>query len=110
MLAGYIGWPNYRPKDGPERGADRAPQDRHDRRQPLEEGEGDKRVQFYADAEEVLAALPRRGVPMILRAPTKTEPAKPYSYSGMQKIVHQMRDRLRILPARSRWTPAATAA
>ena len=53
----------------------------------------DVRTAFYADAEAVLAKLPRRGIPMILRQ-MKKDAAKPYSFSGMQKIVHKMRDKL----------------
>jgi hypothetical protein len=45
------------------------------------------------EAEAVLAKLPRRGVPMILRQ-IREGVAKPYSFSGMQKIVHNMRDKL----------------
>ena len=56
----------------------------------------------------MLAKLPRLGVPMILREVRKGV-TKPYSFSGMQKIVHTMRDKLG-LPATSRSMPAATAA
>ena len=49
----------------------------------------------------MLAKLPRLGIPMILREiqPPKTRKAdaticKPYSFSGMQKIVHVLRDKL----------------
>jgi hypothetical protein len=50
-------------------------------------------VKFYEDAEAVLAHLPRRGVPMILRQ-VKQGITKPFSFSGMQKIVHTMRDKI----------------
>jgi len=50
-------------------------------------------VRFYEDAEAVLARLPRRGVPMILRE-VHEGIAKPFSFGGMQKIVHTMRERL----------------
>jgi hypothetical protein len=43
--------------------------------------------------EAVLARLPRRGVPMILRQ-VHEGITKPFSFSGMQKIVHTMRERL----------------
>jgi hypothetical protein len=46
----------------------------------------------YEDAEAVLARLPRRGVPMILRE-VRDGITKP-SFSGMQKIVHTMRDKI----------------
>jgi hypothetical protein len=41
----------------------------------------------------VLARLPRRGVPMILRE-FREGMTKPFSFSGMQKIVHTMRDKI----------------
>ena len=62
---------------------------------PLEETADSGVVKFYEDAEEVLACLPRRGVPMILREFRKGM-SKPYSFSGMQKIVHTMRDKLKL--------------
>jgi hypothetical protein len=52
---------------------------------------------FYRDAEAVLARLPRLGVPMILRQLSGGS-TKPFSFSGMQKIVHQMRDVLKFPP------------
>jgi hypothetical protein len=60
---------------------------------PLEETTETGTVKFYEDAEAVLARLPRRGVPMILRQ-VRDGVTKPYSFSGMQKIVHTMRDKL----------------
>ncbi len=60
---------------------------------PLEETTADGAVKFYEDAEAVLAKLPRRGIPMILRG-VRDGATKPYSFSGMQKIVHKMRDEI----------------
>ncbi|MBI4273824.1 MAG: hypothetical protein HY659_03890, partial [Rhizobiales bacterium] len=60
---------------------------------PLEEATESGVVKFYEDAEAVLARLPRRGIPMILRQ-VREGVTKPYSFSGMQKIVHTMRDKL----------------
>jgi integrase len=57
---------------------------------PLEELKDGTITKFYAEAEEILAKLPRLGVPMILRAP-KTGPARPYGMSTMQHIVQRMR-------------------
>src|SRR5262245_4444948 len=45
------------------------------------------------DVEAVRALLPRRGVPMILRE-VRDGITKPYSFSGIQKIVHTMRDKI----------------
>jgi len=60
---------------------------------PLEERTDGGIVKFYEDAEAVLARLPRRGVPMILRE-FRDGMTKPFSFSGMQKIVHTMRDKI----------------
>jgi hypothetical protein len=56
---------------------------------PLE-GDG---VKFYADAENVLAKLPRRGVPMILRE-VEEGMSKPFAFSTMQHNVQRMRKKL----------------
>jgi hypothetical protein len=53
---------------------------------PLEDGD----FKFYAEAEAVLSHLKRRGIPMILRE-VEDGKSKPYSFSGMQKIVQRMR-------------------
>jgi hypothetical protein len=50
------------------------------------------------DAEAVLAKLKRRGIPMILRE-VEEDKSKPYSFSGMQKIVQRMRKEIG-LPAK----------
>lgn len=52
-------------------------------------------VKFYADAEEVLAKLPRRGIPMILRQ-LEDGNAKPFAFSTMQHIVQRMRKKLEL--------------
>jgi integrase len=50
-------------------------------------------VKFYADAEQVLAKLPRRGIPMILREVEEGK-SKPFAFSTMQHIVQRMRKKL----------------
>jgi hypothetical protein len=47
---------------------------------------------FYADAEAILAGLPRRGLPMILREVRTASGVafKPYSYSGFEKSIQQL--------------------
>ncbi len=47
-------------------------------------------VRFYAEAEEILSHLPRRGIPMILQ---QIEPgkSKPYAFSSMQHMVQRLR-------------------
>jgi hypothetical protein len=90
VLAGYLRWSDYRSAEWPS-----AIKIEHHKTgavvwHPLEDGDG---TLFYSDAEEVLSKLPRRGVPMILRQVSEGV-TKPYSFSGMQKIVHSMRDEL----------------
>jgi hypothetical protein len=68
VLAGYLAWPDYRPKDAPA-----AIRIVHHKTgatvwHPLEEKTDEGVVQFYADAEAVLARVPPCGIPMILKA------------------------------------------
>jgi hypothetical protein len=68
---------------------------------PLQDGDG---TLFYADAEDVLSNVPRRGFPIVLHEtrgkiePGQPRPAKLYSESGMAKLVRRLRDEAR-LPA-----------
>jgi hypothetical protein len=68
---------------------------------PLEEIEKGSVVRFYSEAEAVLAKLPRRGIPMFLREvkTAKGTAFKPYSYSGFEKIVQQLRKKIEGLTA-----------
>ena len=93
VLAGYLRWTDYRSKEWPS-----AIKIEHHKTgavvwHPLEEKTEAGVVKFYDDAEAVLAHLLHRGVPMILREVRKGI-TKPFSFSGMQKIVHTMRDKL----------------
>ena len=64
---------------------------------PLEETINGEVIRFYADAEEVLARLERRGLSMILRK-LRDGNAKTYSPGGMAKVIQRMRALLE-LPA-----------
>ena len=84
VLAGILRWPDYRSEKWPN-----AIRIEHHKTgalvwHPLQDDDG---TLFYEDAEAVLAKLPRRGVPMILREiKTRSGVAfKPYSYSGFEK-------------------------
>jgi len=95
VLSGYLRWTDYRAPEHPT-----AIRIEHHKTgaivwHPLEEITETGAVTFYSEAEEVLAQLPRRGIPMILREP-RPGITKPYSFSGMQKIVHTMRDKLNL--------------
>lgn len=93
VLAGYLRWTDYRSAEWPS-----AIKVEHHKTSavvwhPLEELTDTGLVKFYEGAEQVLAHLPRLGVPMILREVRKGV-TRPYSFSGMQKIVHTMRDKI----------------
>jgi len=90
VLAGALRWPDYRSKDWPN-----AIRIAHYKTgatvwHPLQDDDG---TLFYPEAEAVLSKLPRRGLPMILRELKSRNGLayKPFSYSGFEKIVQQMR-------------------
>jgi hypothetical protein len=90
VIAGHIKWSGYR--TGPKATI----RIEHHKTgviidHPLEELKEDgSAVRFYEDAEHVISHLSRRGSPMILRE-VESGKFKPYSFSGMQKIVQRMR-------------------
>jgi hypothetical protein len=90
VLAGYLRWTDYRSPQFP----DSIRIEHHKTGEmiwhPLQETTDGETVEFYPEAEAVLAKLPRRGIPMILLAGRDGQ-AKPYSFGGMQKIVQRMR-------------------
>ena len=101
VLAGFIRWTDYRGSTAPT-----AIRINHHKTgavvlHPLEDRDG---TQFYADAEAVLAKVPRRGIPMIMHEDRKRpEVDKPkqavlYSASGMAKLVRRLREAAK-LPA-----------
>jgi hypothetical protein len=90
VVGGYLTWPDYRPTDFPH-----ALRIVHHKTgaevwHPLEEVTPQRTVKFYPEAENVLAGLPRRGVPMILKA-VKGGPAVPFSIMAMDKRVRKIR-------------------
>jgi integrase len=87
VLAGFVRSPDYRPAEKPtflriERGKTGAVV-----WHPLEEEDG---TPFYPGAEAVLAQVPRRGVPMILRR-TPSGTFKPYNAMEMARVVRRVR-------------------
>jgi len=92
VLAGYLAWPDYRPKDAPT-----AIRIVHHKTgatvwHPLEEHTNEGAVQFYADAEAVLARVPHRGVSMILKL-KRDGSAVPYGLKEAAKLVRRVRER-----------------
>ena len=97
VLAGAIQWTDYRSKEWPN-----AIKIAHYKTgatiwHPLEDEDG---TLFYPEAEAVLSNLPRRGTPMILRELNSRRGVayKPFSYSGFEKIIQQMRQAIGGLP------------
>jgi hypothetical protein len=90
VIAGHIKWTGYRTGPKPtiriEHHKTGAVIDHPLEEKPLK----GPVVKFYEEAEAVLAKLKRRGIPMILRE-VEEGVSKPYSFSGMQKIVQRMR-------------------
>jgi hypothetical protein len=101
VLAGILRWPDYRSKEWPS-----AIKILHHKTgavvwHPLEETVEGATVQFYAEGEAILAQVPRRGVPMILRQIKSRNGVafKPFSYSGFEKIVQQLRKQIEGVPS-----------
>jgi len=94
VIAGHIKWSGYRnprPTIRIEHHKTGAVIDH-----PLEEMRPDGSVvRFYEQAEAVLAHLPRRGIPMILRE-VEAGKSKPFAFSTMQHIVQRMRKKLEL--------------
>jgi hypothetical protein len=85
VLAGYIRWADYRGREAPK-----AIRIFHHKTgaivlHPLEDDDG---TLFYADAESILAKLPRRGIPMILHETRdKTAEGNPGPPSSTLQVV-----------------------
>ena len=94
VISGHMTWADYRAPSAPNiirvahhKTGTVAPH-------PLDHtGDDGTVVRFYEEAEEVLAALPRLGVAMILRQVSETA-AAPYSFVTMQHTVQRMRAKL----------------
>ena len=96
ISAGFIRWTDYRGREAPT--ATRV--FRHKTGaivlHPLQDHDG---TLFYRDAEDVLAAVARRGVAMILHEtrdkiePGRPKPTKLYSEGGMAKLVRRIRNK-----------------
>jgi hypothetical protein len=97
VLAGYLAWPDYRGNGSP--GAIKINHHKTDAVvwHPLEDVTEGTLVRFYADAEAVLARLPKRGVAMILKR-KRDGSSEPYTAMQMGKIVRKLRDTLGLPP------------
>src|SRR5215204_553100 len=85
VLAGFISWTGYRSADAPTQLLIMHHKTGDKVLHPLHDVDG---TAFYADAEAVLARLPQRGVPMILRPN-----GFPYTPHRMGQLVRRLADR-----------------
>jgi hypothetical protein len=99
-LAGVLRWPDYRSEEWPN-----AIKILHHKTgavvwHPLEDTVDGVIVQFYPEAETIPGQLPIRGIPMILREIKTCNGVafRPYSYSGFEKIVQQLRKKIEGVP------------
>ncbi|MFG1417232.1 hypothetical protein V5F38_05385 [Xanthobacter sp. V0B-10] len=96
VLAGYVRWSDYRSPSAPQ-----AIKIEHHKTgeavlHPLDGPDDAGGVElFYAEAEEVLRALPRRGVPMILKSRADGA-AEPFTIFQMARIVRKVRAALEL--------------
>jgi hypothetical protein len=92
VIAGHIKWNGYRHQKPTIRVEHHKTGEAVDH--PLEEVMPDGTlVKFYEDAEEIIAKLPRRGIPMVLREIEEGK-SKPFAFSSMQHIVQKMRQKI----------------
>jgi hypothetical protein len=98
VLAGCITWSDYRGKKAPT-----AIKVEHYKTgavvwHPLEEMTETGVVKFYESAEAVLARLPRRGVPLILKARRRDGAVDQYRPNHMAKLVRRLADQFSLPP------------
>jgi hypothetical protein len=97
VVAGHMKWSDYRAPSAPStirvvhhKTGTMAPH-------PLEEVAPEGLVRFYIDAEEILAKLPKLGVPMILMDLGKGK-SKPWIYSSLNHVVARLRKKIQGVP------------
>lgn len=90
VLAGYVRWADYRGPEAPNMIRIEHHKNGGKVLHPLEEGAGNARVQFYQEAEEILARVEKRGIPMILRK-YQDGSTKPWNSMRVNKVVRALR-------------------
>jgi hypothetical protein len=97
VLAGYVRWPDYRGAASP--GAIWIEHHKTGAKvqHPLEQVTASGKVLFYPEAEAVLAKVPRRGIPVVLRQ-YREGTIKPWNSMRLSKVVRDLRAKLE-LPA-----------
>jgi hypothetical protein len=99
VVAGHITWNDYRSPSSPSTIRVEHHKTGTVASHPLEEtNDKGEVIRFYADAEDVLAKLPKRGSPMILRDAGKGV-SKPWLYSSLNHVVTRLRGKIEGVPA-----------
>lgn len=107
VVAGHMKWSDYRAPSAPSTIRVVHHKTNTIAPHPLEEETEDGMVRFYAEAEEVLAKLPKLGVQMILREVGKKSKrekhqkgvAVPWVYSSLNHVVARLRKKIEGVPA-----------
>lgn len=97
VLAGYIGWNNYRPPASPATITIEHHKTGASVPHPLEERTSTGLVKFYAEAEDILAKVPQRGVPIVLRQMTDGT-TKPWDNMQAARVIRALREALELPP------------
>jgi hypothetical protein len=90
VLAGYVRWSEYRSSEHPTMIRVEHHKTRKMVLHPLEEMQGRDRVLFYAEAEEILSQVPRRGIPIVLRK-YRDGTTAPWNGMRVNKVVRKIR-------------------
>lgn len=93
VLAGFVRWSDYRNKSAPT-----SVQIEHHKTgarvlHPLEETVAGERTLFYAEAEEILAKVPQRGLAIVLRQGPDGK-SRPWDAMSMARLVRSFREPL----------------
>jgi len=98
VVAGYMKWSDYRAPAAPSIIRVAHHKTNTIAPHPLEEMTEDGLIQFYPEAEEILAKLPKLGVSMILRDLGDGK-AKLWRYSSLNHVVTRLRSKIEGVPS-----------
>jgi hypothetical protein len=92
VLAGYVGWNDYRGKSGPTQIRIEHHKTGELVLHPLEETVGKVRTLFYEEAEEILSKVPHLGLGIVMRK--RRTGARKWDIMSMGRLVRGLREQL----------------
>ena len=95
VLAGKVSWTGYRSEKAPTSIRIEHHKTKAEVLHPLEEVTPDGKVLFYAEAEEILAKVPRRGVPVVIRQYQDGHTGL-WNAMRINKVVRKLREELKL--------------